>query len=373
MSVAKAIFWKEVREVLRDKRTLFLALVLPLLFYPVLMGVTMMVAADKPVEGDRVRVAFHRLPDDFQKTKKLNWIETKGLHESEMPDGISVGVDYDGKVFRLFHTVGQEQMAALVVSEIRAYQDSIVYSKLVDAGMEMSMLDGSRIERVSVALSPEVLKKQLGSAGAYFMIFLAFTGCMAVAVDAGAGERERGTMEAMMATPASFYGVSLGKFMFVLLMGLASVVATFCGMGTMLLVDEKLKKVSSEILGFESIVMLGVLMVGVVVFFSSMLYCISLRAKSSREAHLRSSMIMMILAVLLILCGAPRVSQSLWVDWIPIMNVAVLIPKILVGSATWVNFIIPLLTSWLFAGLFIFIVSYLYRASPESSYLGESS
>ena len=47
--VASAIFRKELREVLRDRRTLFLALFLPLLFYPVLMGVSLSVVTRRRV------------------------------------------------------------------------------------------------------------------------------------------------------------------------------------------------------------------------------------------------------------------------------------------------------------------------------------
>ena len=67
--------------------------------------------------------------------------------------------------------------------------------------------------------------------------FLAFTGCMSVAVDAG-GRAGKGNDEAMMVSPRSFFGIAVGKFAFVLLMGGLSVMATFLQNGYVFLMTK---------------------------------------------------------------------------------------------------------------------------------------
>ena len=233
------------------------------------------------------------------------------------------------------------------------------------------MLEPFAIQELNVTPIREQVGKQMGGVGAYFMIFLAFTGCMSVAVDAGAGERERGTMEAMMVSQASFGWIAAGKFLFVLIMGGISVLATFLGMTSMVFLDDGARSMVGEFLDFQSISMLVLLMLGVVVVFASLLYCISLLAKSAREAHLRASLVMMFVAVVLILCGSEIVSTSEWVRYVPVMNSAVAISKVISGMATWSFVGICLFFSLFTCAVLLWLVSLVFKRFPERSYLTE--
>ena len=393
--IAAAILRKEIREVLRDKRTLFLALFLPLLFYPALMGVSISVSKEsaKGAVKEKVVVFYDRsgtlfengfsAVTDKKEDSMVVWREWSDPEKSRkgevskvlLPAEADAGLFWneDTKVYQLFwrSTPKGAKAKRLLSVLLEKVRERLIEKELAKSGLELSAIEPFKLQEVNVTPVREQVGRKMGGVGAYFMIFLAFTGCMSVAVDAGAGERERGTMEAMMLSPASFMGIAIGKFLFVLLMGGLSVLATFIGMGSMLLFDERARVMAGEFVDMESMAMLMVLMLGVVFVFASALYCIALMAKSAREAHLRSSLVMMILAVALIMSGSEMVNSSVWVKFVPVMNTSVAISHVISGVADWFFVGLCLLFSVLFGVLLLWYVSLIFKRIPERSYLTE--
>ena len=141
---------------------------------------------------------------------------------------------------------------------------------------------------------------------AYFLVFLAFTGCMAVAVDVAAGEKERGTLEAMLVTPASFWEITFGKLLFVVTMGLLSVASTAIGIVSMVVaVGSAIEGMSLGGVGWVSILGILFLILVMVFFFAVLLFALSILARSSKEAHMRGSLLMLFIAMALVYCTLP--------------------------------------------------------------------
>lgn len=118
-----------------------------------------------------------------------------------------------------------------VMAAISAYNDLIVGQRLAARGLDKSLL-------VAVMPEQEVLTtpEQQGGFTSQFMLpilvaVVVVTGGMFVAIDVTAGEKERGTLESLLVTPASDTEIFLGKLLAVYSMTTLPLVLTFVAFG----------------------------------------------------------------------------------------------------------------------------------------------
>ena len=117
------------------------------------------------------------------------------------------------------------------------------------------------------------------------LIFL-YTGCMSIAPDSIAGEKERGTIATLLVTPIKRSSLALGKILSLSVFSLLSGVSSF--LGTMLsmpaLMGGSSEAVDASVYSVKDYVLLFVLIITTVLFFVSVLAVISAYAKSVKEA-----------------------------------------------------------------------------------------
>ena len=369
MSVIWASFRKEVREVLRDKRTLMLTVLVPMVFYPALLMLAGGLDANQQAKekSRELLVGFEMknavdaqrqlLADLASRDETIKWIEQDSLDiRRNLIDGVNniyveseyVEVGSSKPYYKLtvhyFSTAAGETDLARVKSSVASLKAEIVESK-VGRVIDIAGYEDYATERESAG-------SKFGGLAAYFIVFLAFTGCLAVAVDVAAGEKERGTLEAMLVTPASFWEITFGKLFFVVTMGLLSVVSTAVGIGSMILIASNvIKEVSLGGVGCVSILGILFLILLLVFFFAVLLFAMSILARSSKEAHMRGSLLMLFIAMALVYCTLPGVSSAGNILFVPVLNVALALRALWEGSMTMGGYLSVvgslLLLSWL--------------------------
>lgn len=358
-----AILWaslkKEVREVLRDKRTLLLTILVPLGFYPAMSLMTKDLERKQSAKlEDRViNVAVSGWGDDSEMKSpifseallKVNWVSADLEEKDELLRSGATDiflevkrVEVEGHVQRkvkmhFFSTV----QGALAMQKVKLLldlkKDEEVKRRLKDKAHLLKPIEIVGIQ--DHATAREVSGNRYGGMGAYFIVFLAFTGCMAVAVDTAAGEKERGTLEAMLVTPGSFMGVASGKLVFIFIMGIISVLSTIGGIVVMVLGSGGDSGFSITEVGFTSLVGIASLLISLVLFFAAILFAFSILAKSNKEAHVRSSLLMIVVAMSLVYCIIPGVEISPGILWVPILNAAMSIKELWGGSMPLIDFL----------------------------------
>lgn len=341
---------KEVREVLRDKRTLLLTILVPLGFYPAMQLITQDLQQKQTTKvnnrvtvigvagwGDgaspsKLKMAFLNLewkPIEFAEKEELLksgeidvFLDVK-LNEVEGLPQRKVDIHYFGTM--------DGNMAMLKVKQfLEMIKDDEVKKRM--EGKEYLLKPIEIADLIDHATALEISGSMYGGVGAYLIVFLAFTGCMAVAIDTTAGEKERGTLEAMLATPASFMGIAFGKLLFIIMMGLISVLSTIGGIVIMVLGSGGDSGFKIAEVGFISLLGIVLLLIAIVLFFAAILFTSSILAKSTKEAHVRGSMLMIVMAMLLVYCIIPGVELTKIILWVPILNAAMSI-KVLWGGA----------------------------------------
>ena len=107
--MVKAIFKKEMIDILRDKRTLFMGIILPLILYPVLMLIMtqIMTMSISSIESEDINIAFEKSPNNElisiienytdESTGHINIVDTNNYKEDLEEGYIDAYISVKGK------------------------------------------------------------------------------------------------------------------------------------------------------------------------------------------------------------------------------------------------------------------------------------
>jgi sodium transport system permease protein len=251
-----AVLHKELLDNARDRRTLFSALLFGPLFGPALFAVlvNVMVARtvtsmDQPIEVPIV--AAERAPnlvelleargivataetgvDDFDDA--INAVEAGRqdlvvLIDQAFPDDFEhLGYGRVGLVYDQSNNRAQSKVAR-VRGVVLAYSQQIGALRLLARGLEPSVTAAILLDEFDVSTAAGRSVVLLGML-TYFLLLATLMGGFYLAIDATAGERERGSLEPLLSTPLTRTQILLGKIgatMCYMLLSLALTVAGF--------------------------------------------------------------------------------------------------------------------------------------------------
>jgi len=242
---AWAVFRKEIIDHIRDKRSLILALVYPL-FGPVLVSALILLALgtpDQAVEPTPVAgiVNAAAAPD------LVHYLQQNGATLYRVTDNATASVE-DGlvpvvlslsrngpptaplQVELILASSGRN--GAMAASQIRAllaeYRVAATADTLVAQGLSRNLIPSIEVRTLSVGDQADVTR--------FFyrlipplLLFTIFLGAVYVAVDATAGERERGSWEPLLTAPLHHSALLVGKAGSVLAFTVFAVVLTLGG------------------------------------------------------------------------------------------------------------------------------------------------
>ncbi len=133
------------------------------------------------------------------------------------------------------------------------------------------------------------------------MLLLTFlySGCISVAPESIAGEKERGTITTMLVTPMKRSSLAMGKIaalaIIALLSGLSSTIGTVVSMPSIM--GSASEGINANVYGVGEYTMLGITILSTVVFLITIISIISAFAKSVKEAQTAVSPLMIIVLV----------------------------------------------------------------------------
>jgi sodium transport system permease protein len=232
MPAALAVFRKEMLDHLRDRRSILVAMIYPLLG-PLLLGIIFATTGTKMrVSGDAPLVV--PIVNAASAPGLVRFLESRGATVERARPDVKTLVSGGGAPFALIlappregQTGGAQAPLAVhlitnpsrfdsivATGRINAllddYQRATLRDRLSAAGLPPRMMDVLKIaqENVGQAAGPSVI---LLSMIPPFLIFTLFTGGVHVALDSTSGERERGSFEPLMMNPVTRSQVLTGK------------------------------------------------------------------------------------------------------------------------------------------------------------------
>ncbi len=167
------------------------------------------------------------------------------------------------------------------------------------------------------------------------LVLMTITGAVYPAIDLTAGERERGTMEILVAAPVSRLSVLCGKFIAVLAVALLTAVANLVAM-TVTIFALGLDPLIFNATNFNilTLLVIFVLLVVLAAFFSATLLCLTSFARSFKEAQAYLIPLMLVAFAPGLLSLNPELETSALLSVIPLVNVVVTGRDLLAGEAS---------------------------------------
>ncbi|HVI59507.1 MAG TPA: ABC transporter permease [Luteimonas sp.] len=342
---------KELRELSRDRRTLFLALVMGPLLVPVLLlgMLTLAQSRAKSQIEKPLRVAIvgaERAPN------LVRWLAGEGIERKQLagdPDAAIRAQDEDaylriGEGFGEHWRDGTPALVEIVHDSTR--QDSAIPVRRLEAALQRYGQQVGALRLLARGIDPgvaaplSVAHKDLSTPEArrgmamsflpYLLILSAFLGGVALIIDATAGERERQSLEPLLATPAPRAAIVSGKILAACGIGLLTLLLTLLalklgaqvapGIGAMM--DVSLAAIAKML-----VVLLPMLFIG-----TSLLTFIAAGAKSVKEAQSYMSMLMLLPMVPTIMLMVSPVKTQLWQYAVPFLAQNQLLLKVIRGE-----------------------------------------
>jgi sodium transport system permease protein len=340
VKVLLVVFKKEVREILRDRRTLF-AIGLAALATPIILTVISQLAT-------KTATQTYTLGYNGEIPAGLDVLLTAtGLKLERVIDPaaaarqqVDLGVAFQpGQIDEYYDPTRQSAQIAdtRLQTVLSRYEAAKAAAALQDRGIDPGVLHPLPV-KVHPLSSPV---KAAGNAFLsfflpYILITMALTGGLSAALDSSAGERERKTLESLLLTPAPRSRILLGK---ILAISAVSLVSAIAAIGSMLLALTQIalpggESVSLSPLAAGVMVWLAILLAGT---FSSLTLTLGTLAKNFRQGQAYATPLYFItIFPASIILFIPDFNPNLAYYVIPILNaVLVLRDAIVHNTVAW--------------------------------------
>lgn len=249
------VYRKELREWLRDRRTLISTVLVPLLAFPILMVgmiylATVMVGKAEQEVPKVMIIGGENSPALVEQLKKLDklaivpyadnykdQISNKEIRAAvEIPKGFQTALaEGTAQTINVYYYKGEIKSsfgADHLQDAIKDYREAVVKDRLAAKNLSPSVLTPFEIKQENVAPPEKVGGASVGGFIGYAVILLCLTGAMYPAIDLTAGEKERGTIETILSSPVSRFDLVMGKFLLVFSASLVSAILSVTSMGT---------------------------------------------------------------------------------------------------------------------------------------------
>ena len=377
------IIKKELRDLVRDRRTMFFMIVFPAVIIPFLIGgVSMLTISimkkemDKTLtiaivgeEYDLTLVEFIRNQDKLILITTISEHEIKSQILDEIIDAAIVIPNNvreylsEKKQVELKHYFrsgkGENINEKRLNRILEDYFSPLIEARYQSFSLDKAVFEPYVISKIDVATEQEKFGKTIGTFLPYMFLLFCFSGAMYPALDLGAGEKERGTLETILTSPASQLEILTGKFIVVSFFGVMSVIFGLMGMlGAVNLNSEipaEVITIAMTILGAKPIFLMLSLLFPIALFFAAFLLSISFYAKTFKEAQSIMGPLNILIIIPIMIGMMPGITLEASTAWIPILNVSLAMNDIIAGTLSWPLYAEVMLSLLFFTGLSIWI------------------
>lgn len=361
----KTIYVKEMLDTVRDRKTLYVMILVPLLLMPLLMslGPLIMERENKKLEQTIYKIALQgeengkELAERIKQNPRLEIVNSKNPEEDlkadkiqlvvAFPPGFEQSMKNQNKAEVIIKYEGTEKVSDFAKNEvnsiINSYSKQLVKDRLALKGLSPDVLEPFAVRDENVAGDEKMGGMFLSLIIPLMLMVWITTGGVYTAIDAGAGEKERGTLEALLVTPPDRKAVVLGKYFAILTVSLVTtslaLISIFLSfqflLPQMAMMEEEVLKVSLPLVG--TAIILGV------VFLLACLVCalqlaLSIYARSFKEAQ--NYITPLYLVTMIPSFVVQSISTSDLPDYlfvVPFINALLVFKELFIGEIYWVH------------------------------------
>ena len=345
------VLFKELRELSRDRRTLMLALLFSPLLGPILM-IGMQQMGESKAKSEMEKPLAVAIVGAERAPNLVAWLAGQGIARKQVADpdaairaqNEDVYIRIDDK-FDEHWTKGEPALVevvsdstrqdaaipvARVQSALKLYGQQVGALRLLARGINPGVASPLAVADKDLSL-PEARKSLATFFIPYLLLISGFLGGAALVIDATAGERERQSLEPLLATPAKRGAIVSGKILAACLLGMASLFLSLLAFK----VGGQLSEGMGRQLSLSAIAILELLLIisPMVALGNALLTFIASGAKSVKEAQSYLSVLMLVPMLPSILLLIHPVKNQLWMFAVPFLSQNQMIVKVVRGEA----------------------------------------
>lgn len=388
MSKWQTLLVKEILHLFRDTKTIVQTVVVPTFITPLLIGAVIWYISSIAVdEGKKTYdVAVYdevntELTVKLQESDRLN-IVLMGSIDQVIDDvtndnseiGISFGSDFtsqlknnlSGEVTIYSKNLDNFSQAQGIVSDvIDDYDDQIRNERLDDLNIDESFINPITVLDEDLTTNEEFAGSIIGGILAFLFIIYIMQGSMYPAIDLGAGEKERGTMETLISTNISSVDIIIGKMFSVTSSAVLTAIFSLLGFALPLVViflfygdsiPENAFEIISAIVNPVAIIAMFGLLIPLSIFMGAFMLAVSIYSKNPKEASL---LLGNAIIVFFIPAYVPLINPGIELDLvgslIPCYSFALHTNALIAGNTDWFLYGATLISNIIYCSIAIYV------------------
>jgi len=357
------VFKKEFLDTIRDRRTLVAMVLVPLVLFPLLFVGGTWLAKSQMEEAAQETLQVAVLGAEEQQVVPSVQNQLAGVSNLEVMPAVPVDTararvrDGAWDAALVFASSFQQRVQAkkagtvdlifqsdddseVMLDRLRPlldrYEQQLLRARFQALGLSTEATRAITVNEINLASEKAQMAQQLGGFLPYMFLIFCFMGAMYPALDMGAGEKERGTLETLLTAPVNRYTFLVGKTLTITIAGLvAAVVSILSIMGSVWFIEDIPDSILETAMSILSPSVVGVLLsllVPLTVFFAAAQLSLSFYAKSFKEAQSIVSPLMIAVLFPAFIGLLPGFSLNTTTALIPVLNVALATKDALAGT-----------------------------------------
>jgi sodium transport system permease protein len=385
LDIIKTVFRKELREMLRDRRSLAVMFGLPLVLYPLLaIGISTLASSKQqelseiparvgvvnpsaaPELVERLRASdtgiILQKEEDFEGRLKRGAIDALvDIPDNAQADAVA------GKSIEITIRLDRSRSSAEFTQRkinkvLDNYERWVQAERLKKYNAPAELLEPLKSTVVDVASGDKVFGRLFSQMLPLLLLMTGMLGALFPALNATTTERELGTLETLLVTPAGRMELLLAKGALVLISALLTAGLNMLSMSLVLLKSlSMLQKGLDLTISPSALVLSYIAAVPALIFFSTVVLIVGLLARNFREANSFATPVMLLpLISTAIGIMEPEATAAILIT--PVASTTVIIREVLTGRASIGDFALAFFSSCLYAGIVLSMAARLFSS-----------
>jgi sodium transport system permease protein len=365
------VYVKELRDALRDRRTAMMIFMASVLTGPLLLVLMAQFigSQQEKVANPKILIAgqerapelvnflrrydveIEAAPADYEARIKQGTLEVVIAVPEDFGEHLAAGEA--AKVELVYDDSRSESNTAINQAErlLRAFNAETATLRLIARGISADLLQPVRVERVNTATP-----RQRGAVILFifpvFAILAPILGGMTIAIDSTAGERERGSLEPLLANPVPAREFALGKWLAAWTFACTVAMLTLTGFTVASLAYAQKKIPALQAIGVAELGQFLLIIIPFAAMTSALTLLICTFGRSYREAQTYMSYLVSAISFIPVVMLLTNTKEAFWHLAVPMLAQQVVLGRVMRGDAmSVVDYLLPAAIAFLVAAV----------------------
>lgn len=365
---------KELKLIIRDKKSLLMMAITPL-FIPIFVILMSYIYEELTVNKDdktyQIGVNYELSSTEREllsdEVKYTVYSSSKELEEAYNSNKIFAYIVKDNNSYNIYANIQSEDgsmVTSLITNYLDNYNNYLGQSYLINNNIDLSKVYNNLNYNVTEIKGESIFGNQIILMAITFTIMAITLSCIYTSTDTTAGEKERGTLEAILTFPISRKELIFGKYLAISISGIVTLlIGVFLSIVSLYYVKNSFSIYDNVIFNINTItILLTILILSFYTLFISGL-CITIASftKSFKEAQSALTPISLVTCIPMFL-EMLNINISGVLSFIPIINHTIVINNILTSSININNILITIISSIIYIIVLLLFINKMYKS-----------